>query len=177
MATTKKFSGSYSSSISGTTTLSGDESGSGGFGHSYSKNLNDAPATGEIQAKGGFEGDVSVGTGAGVTLQLAHATDPFQGGGDTPQAMGYLPSGVDRLRILSMLNNGDQNVTASIPAANGLAGLGWAADDVVATLQPGGQFGQAWPNGSSVLTAGTNDGLKLVAASGTQIVSVCAVLG
>ena len=177
MAITVVHTGSFGAGLTGTNALTVDEQANVAYGESITRSMKvGASGESQIEGAGGYSGTMVATTGS-VTMQLAHATDPFQGGGDVAPAQGYAPSG-NKLYALYFRNTHASNtVTITVAGANGLAGLDWAAGETIMQLYPYGVVAFSFPSGSSALTPGSNDGVTFTASSGTPGVIVTAVFG
>lgn len=173
------FTGRVSCAISGKNTLSGNETGEPTFGQSYGNDVGVSAVSPAVESGGGYAGSFTAVTG-GTLLNLAHSTNIVISGGTGPvgPAQGYVITAAKKLRSL-YLENTDAAivVTVSIPGSNGLAGCGFSAGEHVVTLQPKGVLLLVFPTGSSVLTAGSNDGITATSASGTPSVKIAATFG
>jgi hypothetical protein len=181
---TVSFEGLASLGLQGSNTLTptvpGEEAGRPAFGEVRSYSFYTSAASPGIEAGGGYSGIVTAVTGAGTLLSLANSSNIVISGGTgtVKPAQGYVITGVKRLRGLYLRNlDAGATVTVSIPAANGLAGLGWAAAAVVVVLQPDSPWCALFRSGSAVLTAGSNDGLVLVSSAGAPEVHIQALFG
>jgi len=136
--------------------------------------INWSAAGGSDPTLAGFlAGTVSV---AGATdLLLAHATDPFQGGGDAAYSDGFTVAG-SKLKLLWIRNtHATGSLTVARKATNGLPVFDAASDAV--TIQPGGIWMTYLPTGTAALTTGSNDGLTVTPSSGTVTAEVVVAYG
>jgi hypothetical protein len=178
------FEGTASLGLTGRNTIQptnqGEESGQPIFGEVRSYALLVGASAPVIEAGGGYAGIFTAVTGAGTVLNLANGTNIVISGGTGTirPAQSYVITALKRLRGLYLRNtHASATVTVSIPAANGLAGLGWAALAVVCVLQPDSPWCQLWRSGSDVLTTTSNDGLKCLASTGSPEVEIRALFG
>lgn len=171
MAVTATPSGSFSLSVALQNALSGDQGGTATLSASVARTLKVSATAPEIEVGGGWYG-VATTTTTPTTIQLAHATDPLQGLGNAAPAQGYTPATHKLCAIYMENQSATVTVTVIAAATNTLAGCGWAASDVMWSLQPYGVFGGTFPAGSTALTAGSNDGVTLTASATTADVKI-----
>lgn len=118
----------------------------------------------------------TVSLSAATDLLLAHATDPFQGIGDSGYSDGFTPAGAKIKAVIiraSTANTGTVKIERS--TLNGAPLFDTANDSV--TLQAGGLFVLTFPTGTAALTTGTNDALTLTPSTGTQAADITIIYG
>lgn len=179
MATTATFTGSYAAALAGLNTLSGSETGSASLGKSSAQNFQVSASSPTVEGGGGYSGSFTAVTG-GTVCYLSNGTNIVQSGGTGTilPAQGYTVSGAKKLRALYLKNTDSTSiVTVTASTSNTLAGLGWTAGGVMATLQPLGVAMLVFPSGSSTLTSGSNDSVTLTSNTGSPTVDIAAIFG
>ncbi len=171
MATTNTYSGQSALSLSANVAFSVDTTGNRRCSRSVTHTY--AVAGGTAPTISGFlSGQITVAAG---DILIAHATDPFQGMGDSVYSDGFTVAG-SKLKAL-YLRNCDETKTIIIArgAANGLP-IFEAANDAI-TLQALGTFFMEWPAGLAALTTGSNDKLTLTPSAGNPLMDFTAFYG
>jgi hypothetical protein len=171
VATTNTYSGSSSLSLAAQAAFSGDTTGNRRASRAVTRAY--AAAGGTAPTVSGFlTGQLTVAAG---DILLAHASDPFQGMGDSVYSDGFTVAG-SKLKMLYLRNCDEtRSIVIIRGAANGLPIFEAASDGI--TLQPLGTYFMEWPSGLAALTTGTNDKLTLTPSAGNPLMDLTAFYG
>jgi hypothetical protein len=145
-------------------------SGKDVLSHTLSVALSDG--TGVNQAKG-FFGSIFTATTGGITVSLAHATDPLGAAGDDEPSMD--PDGL-KLRGLLIQNLDSTNYVTVGLGTNALTSwLGGTTPTV--RIPAGGFIFSTFPAGLDALTTGSNDEIELTADTASCSVKISYIFG
>jgi hypothetical protein len=122
---------------------------------------------------GWVNGTITVAAG---DLLMAHATDPFQGMGDSSYGPPGFTVASTKLKLLYMKNlHATISINVIRGAANGLPVFTAAGDGI--DIPAGGALLIYYPTGTAALTTTSNDKLTLAPASGSPTMDVLAIYG
>ena len=176
MATTRTPTGSVQATHSLSHTLTGDEVGSPTISLQNQQSVQAGAALPNIDGDTGFHGVATVTT-TPTDIELAHATDPLQALGDATQFQGQSPAS-KKLKALLLKNlSAASYIDVKMPATLGLAGLGFAASQLIKRIMPNGHLSWSDPGGSTAMVNDTNDHLELTAQVGTPQLEILAIYG
>lgn len=176
MANTRTPTGSVQASATLTHTLAGDEVGSPTMTLANTQAILAGAALPNIDGDTGFYG-VATCTSTPTDIELAHATDPLQGLGDATQFQAQSPAS-KKLKALMMKNlSAAAYIDVTNHATLGLAGMGWAASQLIKRIMPNGCLLWTDPAGSTAMVNDTNDHVTLTAQTGTPTLAILAIYG
>ncbi len=173
MAGTGAYTGVLGLTVTGRNTLGGDWAGVQQI-PTIADAINFAAAGGSAPTISGWLYGTVTLTEA-VTLLLAHATDPFQGAGDSLYSLGFTVAS-SKLKLLYIKNTSEsQTIAVARGATNGLPIFDAASDAI--TLAVGDILCLYKKAGTAALTTGSNDGLTLTPSLTGATAIICAVYG